>query len=747
MVKTSQKRSLTSILVYYLIVIGSVIAILTTFLSYNFLSHRSKIQYEKKLQEYLVYLQDSLELPIWRLDRNAFEKICMSFAKNDIVGLIQILDEDGDLLFEEGSSRMSDLIKGEAYIRHRNEIVGQISLGLIPSVYKQKNKELLLLSIFMAIMMILGLALSTKFVLKTLLKNPLDDLINRIQRIASGDYYQPDRDYKQKEIASISTEFNRMAEQVNSRERSLLNAKEELEGRTKELFKEKEFSEHIINSMPGIFFLYKYENDKLNLRKWNKNTEVILGFSKDELKKDEMESFFNEGHIPRLNEALNQISDKGSINTELEIRAKDGSLIPFYINAILFQNLDDSFIVGTGIDITEQNQFEKEKQELRVRLAQAQKMEAIGTLAGGIAHDFNNILSGIFGYSQLAQTNLDKPEKAKDQISQVIKGAQRATELVKQILTFSRQTEYQKNPFKIYLEVKEALKLLRSSIPSTIEIKTNLNSRAMVLADPTQIHQVIMNLCTNAYHAMRKTGGILTVSLKDVEMIEPKILRNKKIPPGKYLKLEVCDTGHGMDDETLEKVFDPYYTTKKIGQGTGLGLALVQAIVEEHDGFLGIETKPEKGTAFYIYFPTTGEKVESQISKEANTASLKGKETIMVVDDEEAIRQILKELLEEYQYQVRIFQNGVEALKEFDSNPHKFDLVITDQTMPGMTGEELSMEILNIRADIPIVLCTGFNEKISKTRALELGIRKYIKKPIANFKLLELIREILDKTP
>ena len=446
-----------------------------------------------------------------------------------------------------------------------------------------------------------------------------------------------------------------------------------------------------------------------------------------------------------LDEDLSMISDVfqkslngESVQYELRFKKQDDRILTISVNtAPIVKNGTINGIVSFGRDITEQ-------QELKVKLQQAQKMEAIGTLAGGIAHDFNNILSGIFGYSQLAQTNLNNPEKASQQIDQVVKGAQRATELVKQILTFSRQTEYQKQPFKIYLEVKEALKLLRSTIPTTIDIKQKLDSKAMISADPTKIHQVVINLCTNANHAMRKTGGCLTISLTDVEISEPKHLRDNKALTGNYLKLEVSDTGCGMDEKTLKMAFDPYYTTKN-GAGTGLGLSIVQAIVEEHDGFLDVNSIPDKGTSFYIYFPIIEQKTRSEAPKLDKEFTLRGDETIMIVDDEETIRQSLKEGLEDYGYQIRLYQNGIEALEEFESNPNQFDLIITDMTMPEMTGDELSTKCLTVRPDIPIILCTGFSENISETRAVELGIRKFVKKPIANEEFLILIRKVLNE--
>jgi len=400
--------------------------------------------------------------------------------------------------------------------------------------------------------------------------------------------------------------------------------------------------------------------------------------------------------------------------------------------------LGEDTVIGIARDITEEL-------ILNERLRHSQKMEAIGTLAGGIAHDFNNILSGIIGYSQLAHLDIENPEKTRRHIGHVEKGAKRAAELVQQILTFSRRTEYQKHRLNLFKSVSEALKLLRPSIPSTIEIVNKLDSQSVVYADPIRIHQVVMNLCTNAYHAMRKTGGFLTVSLSDVEIFESKYLWDKKIIPGEYIKLEVSDTGIGMEKSELDKAFEPYFTTKGLGQGTGLGLALVHAIVDEHDSFLDIYSKPGKGTSFYIYFPRIKQDADSDALESSKENQIKGSEIIMVVDDEEAIRESCRGILQSQGYKVYTFSNGIDALKKFKAGSTKFDLVLTDLAMPGLSGDKLAIEILKIHPEMPIILCTGYSEVMTETKAMELGIKKYVQKPMSNRDLSVLIRKILNK--
>jgi len=382
--------------------------------------------------------------------------------------------------------------------------------------------------------------------------------------------------------------------------------------------------------------------------------------------------------------------------------------------------------------------------EVEKQLRQSQKMEAIGTLAGGIAHDFNNILSGIFGYAQLAEMHVNDSEKIKKNLSQIVKGAKRAAELVQQILTFSRQVEYNKNPLKLSRVVKEAVKFLRSSIPVTIVIKEKISSKEIVLADSTMTHQVVMNLCTNAYHSMRDSGGILTVELNDIK-ITPQDHSTANYLPGNYVRLEVRDTGHGMDKETLEKIFDPYFTTKKTDKGTGLGLAMVGGIVTKHKGFMKVYSEVGLGSTFQVFWPVIEKNYSLNLQEGKNTPLLKGTEQIMLVDDETDILDTTQEILEKHGYKITTFEDGEASLKAFKEDPEKFDLVITDMAMPNISGDKLSAELIRIRPEIPIIICTGFNEKMSKEMAESLGIKGFLLKPIVMKNLSEKIREVLDK--
>ena len=438
---------------------------------------------------------------------------------------------------------------------------------------------------------------------------------------------------------------------------------------------------------------------------------------------------------------LEEIFESGNtVRFETKRLDKQGKSIDILLSAAMIkgiQGINNGLVVNLK-DITEQKHIE-------IQLRQSQKMEAIGTLAGGIAHDFNNILSGIFGYAQLTEMAPDNVDKVKKNIKQVLKGAHRASDLVQQILTFSRQADHKTQTFRLSSIVKEAIKFLRSSIPATIEIQEKILSKATVLADPTQVHQVVINLCTNAYHAMRDSGGTLFVMLDDVENVQHDHSSTNSFKPGNYVKLEIRDTGHGIEKETLERIFDPYFTTKSLDKGTGLGLAVVDGIVKKHKGFIRTESEIGRGSTFQIFWPIIEKDDHRIILEQKKTGLPQGTEQIMLVDDETDILNTSQAILERQGYKVTTFSDGLSALQAFTENSNFFDIVITDMSMPLMAGDELSAQILKLRKDIPIILCTGFSETMSEEKAMSLGIKGFLIKPIVMEDLSLKVREVLGR--
>ena len=380
--------------------------------------------------------------------------------------------------------------------------------------------------------------------------------------------------------------------------------------------------------------------------------------------------------------------------------------------------------------------------QLEAQLRNAQKMEAIGTLAGGIAHDFNNILSAIIGYTDLMALTLPADDPARSSLNEVMNAAQRAKELVNRILSFSRTQEQEQKPARMDLIIQEALKLLRPSLPATIRIEQQIDCRGTILVDPTQIHQVVVNLCTNAYQAMQEEGGLLKVSLAEVKFSLDDVVDHLDLDAGDYLKLTIADTGNGMSEQTLQRIFDPYFTTKQNGKGTGLGLAVVYGIVSAHKGAIQVNSAPGKGTMFEVFFPSV--RYRSNHEPILKEQPCRGDENILFVDDEVALVRLATQLLEKSGYRVVGQNNPLEALELFKSDPNQFDLVITDMTMPYMTGNQLVQALQTIRPDLPIIMCTGYREKISPQKAQMMGIRAFLRKPLSYNDLTQNVREAID---
>ncbi len=418
-------------------------------------------------------------------------------------------------------------------------------------------------------------------------------------------------------------------------------------------------------------------------------------------------------------------------------RMKDGSLREFETTISPIRDA-----AGKVADFVSVNRDVTHEVELENQLRQAQKMESIGTLAGGIAHDFNNILSAIIGFTEISIDDVPKDSRLHTNLTEVLKAGDRAKELVRQILTFSRQTEQELRPVQVQSVADEALRLLRASLPSTIQISANLASTSAVMADPTQLHQVLMNLCTNAAHAISSIGGEMSVNLTDDYLDEEFAAGHPEIKSGRFICLEVSDTGHGMPAEVMQRVFDPFFTTKDRSKGTGMGLAVVHGIVQSHHGTITVASRPGRGSTFKVYLPVIS--MHSQAKEDVKNILPFGDEHILFVDDESALVELCEQMLSRLGYTVTTCIGSHEALQVFKTDPARFDLVITDMTMPQMTGDVLAAEIMGIRKNIPIILCTGYSEQIAEENAKLRGLRGFVMKPIDMKALARMVRSVLD---
>ncbi len=424
--------------------------------------------------------------------------------------------------------------------------------------------------------------------------------------------------------------------------------------------------------------------------------------------------------------------------------AKDGKEIPIDDSSAPIRD-KEGCIIGVVLvfrDISERKQAESDRQKIESQLRQSQKMEAIGTLSGGIAHDFNNMLGVMIGNTELAMDDVPEWNPARDNLEEVKIAGLRAKEVVQQLLSFSRTSDQKQKPVKVSRIIKDCLKFVKSTIPANIEIiKTLPDESGIIFADPTQIHQVMMNLCTNAAHAMSENGGIMEVGLSVINIGKKEAIKGIEINRGQYVKITVSDTGHGIAEEHMDRLFDPYFTTKEVGKGSGIGLSVVHGIVKSHNGAILVESEYGKGTTFNVFFPVVEKKAASE--EKTDTTIPTGNERILFVDDEHSIAKMVNQMLERLGYIVTVRTSSMDTLETFRTRPDNFDLVISDMSMPEITGDKLAKELKKIRPDIPIILCTGHSDRINDEKAKSIGARALVMKPIVKSVLAKTIRNVL----
>ncbi len=491
-----------------------------------------------------------------------------------------------------------------------------------------------------------------------------------------------------------------------------------------------------------------YEWDTVtNEVKYGGNVEKILGYSKDELEgRDKIWSELihpgdRKDYLKSMDHIIQLVE---TVHLEYRVKKKNGEYIIVEDEGNFIKDAEGraTKMLGFIKDISKRKRAEEEKEKFRAQLIQTQKMEAIGTLAGGIAHDFNNILFSIIGFTEMCLGQVLKGSPLEENLKAVFDAGIRASDLVKQILTFSRQSDQELQPVMVKIIAKEALKLLRASIPTTIEIRQSIQSDSMVMGNPTHIHQILMNLCTNAAYAMGGGIGVLEVSLRNVEVKEENTEKNLELPPGEYLNIVVRDTGKGIDSQFIDRIFEPYFTTKEIGKGTGMGLAVVHGIIKSYEGTINVESEPGKGSTFSIYLPIIEEVSEEESITENELPT--GTERILFVDDEVTLCRIVRQILGGLGYHVEAFSNPLEAIKTFEIDPGKYDLVLTDMAMPKLSGDKLAEKVLKLRKDIPVIVCTGYSAHISEENVKEIGIKALLMKPLRRRDLSFIIRDVLD---
>lgn len=512
--------------------------------------------------------------------------------------------------------------------------------------------------------------------------------------------------------------------------------------RRKRLDESLQVAQFVFEKAPLGIFLIK---DGGVIANANEHCSKYLGYTKEELCGMHVFDIDCGYTPPEIDEIWNrQRRQKGIDVFETAHRSKDGSEIPVEINGIVLEFNEIPYSISFVQDITERKAAEAQRRHIELQMQDVQKMESLGTLAGGIAHDFNNILSAILGYAELAKIVAPTGSEINKYVSEIANAGNRAKELVQQILLFSRQGIAEKIPIDLRRVVNEALKMMKATLPANIEfIVSGSADLSPVLANEIHIHQIIVNLCTNAYHAMKSTGGRLTVSMTDTIIDKSDAPSFAEMEPGKYLRLCIADTGCGIPPEQLNRIFDPYFTTKPLGEGTGLGLATIHGIVRDHGGMVKVYSEVGVGTTFQVFLPVAESKAEPVA--EVVTRLPGGNEWILLVDDEKALLEVGRALLERLGYRVETRASSIDAIEAFVVNPSKYDVVISDMNMPKMTGDEMIRQMKAIRSDIPVILCSGFSERIH-VHAQVLGVEKVLMKPVIYAELAHAVRQVLGKT-
>ena len=605
------------------------------------------------------------------------------------------------------------------FIEHIRQKENMLHVRIVDGIRKSSRVSMVGLVVLICSSIIIAILLSQA------LNRPLNRLVTGIKRLSAGDLEFQFEDVAEDELGTLQRSFNEMA---NNLRQTMVS---------------KGLLDDIIHSMADSLLVV---NPDGTIQLANEPTVKMLHYpSMDALIARNFSSVLCMDSAGDMTFA-DLWQEPVVQNEEWSYFTASGERIPVLFSTSILHDRDGEIagLICLAKDDTERKRIAAKQRLLEGELQHKKKMEAIGTLAGGIAHDFNNLLSVILGYSELTKLDLPSDSSSAKNIDEVMKAAQRGSGLVKQILSFSRKTEHTMQLFSPHVIVEEAMKMLRASLPTTLTITQDIDPQCgSIYADPTKLHQVVVNLCTNAFQAMENQKGTLSVGLRRCE-VTAEHLREDDAAPGPFIILSISDTGCGMDKEIVEKIFDPFFTTKEVGKGTGLGLAVIHGIIKDYKGFIRVTSELGKGTIFDVYLPVTqsdGNETKEKKQKEPPT----GTERILVVDDEKTIANMHQAALERLGYEVSAIYDSGEALEILRSQPHRFDLLVTDQTMPGLSGAELAQAALLINPALPIILCSGYSAIISEKEAVAIGVRKYARKPVDRVQLAELVRMVLDE--
>jgi PAS domain S-box-containing protein len=684
-----------------------------------------KYQEENKDGKIRLSKINELDNPLCNLAYNAIKATAINRETNkNSQGL-----DPAFALFESGQKKYYTMFTGVA----ASTISWMIGVYIPEADYfgeinANRNLTLLVTLVVSLLATIGGLMLAGRLI------QPISELDQEARRIKNNDYSS---------LPKIKTVFN----QIQRTADTFYDMKNSVADYKKELEKTEKIHRAMTDTANESIFMV---DDKERICYWNSAAQILFGYDAQQaLGKNifDLEPFGQDLDSEDL--TLYSIFSRREKNQslkmmELTIITRGGQQIPVELSMVGISIQESWYAISVIRDISERKKSEQEKLAIWRQLQAARKMEAIGTLAGGIAHDFNNILSGIFGYAELLRVSLKPEDALQTHVDSITMAGDRARDLVRQILAFSFQDVHELKPLEVHAIINEACNLLASSLPVSVKITRNIDENCrLVLGDATQIHQVALNLMTNAFHAMEEKGGTLSIGLEEIELTGGPLLEAMELGPGHYLCYSVVDTGVGISSQVMDKIFDPYFTTKAQGKGTGLGLAVIKGIVQSHRGGIHVESKPGKGSRFEIFLPVI-EADQKPVEMVGHTRIQKGSEHILLVDDQKEVIRIERLILEVLGYRVTTRLSGREALETFVAAPSTYDMVITDMNMAEMSGETLAQELMAVQPDIPVILLTGYHEGMTRDKARTMGIKDFLMKPVKLKEFSAIIREVLD---
>ncbi len=698
---------------------------------------------------------DSIRQLLWTMDYSSAQIQLKGLTKiNDII-FTELVDENSKVISQSGEidtkNIISETLSIKQFYRNREIIIGQLKIVVTKeNLYQHLIDTVVIILISQAIKTFL-VSIFILLIFHSLITRHLEKITSHAEKIKINSKSSLLTLDRKKHEPVREDELERLIESINFMSDNIYNSYNELVNNQNTLSEREAKFSAIFDSITDAIVFVDHERKILQA---NTAFSKCFGYSLDEVKGKTTQLLYA---VPEQYNDLGKNRYNASTNSipgvfEIDYKRKDGSIFPSETMGGAVRLPDDSLIGFIGIvrDISSRKQAEEENKHLQNQLQQAQKMEAIGQLTGGIAHDFNNMLASILGYSELLSNLINKKTDLKQTtyINHITNAGERARDLIAQLLTFSRSAPG--DPQAIYLPelINEVVSFIRPTIPSSINLIVNTNKKTpKVLMDSTQLHQILMNLCINARDAM-EGNGTLQIELNEEQCTNITCSSCKKLLNGNYIKLTVKDTGSGIQKDILDNIFDPFKSTKPFGEGTGMGLSIVHGILHQHKSHIIAETKAGIGSSFHLLIPPYNDinpvqaitkylkKIIDDNNEEAH---------VLIIDDEKPVVDFMKDLLENYNYKVTITTSSKQAFDIIKSAPYKFDLIITDQTMPEMTGTDMIKKIFAIRPDIPIILCSGYNKQIGEKEALELGCKKYLSKPINNNYLIKSIQEILSK--